>query len=164
MDPSNPSTLCVGTFGGGVFRSTDGGASWTDVNAGLGTPGVLSLAIDPSMPTTLYRGTKGIGVFRQVDFDGDGVFDQSDNCIRAPNPGQEDTDADGYGNLCDCDFDQSGSCNIQDFSLFLPDFQAGSDSGVGTDMDASGNVSIGDFLLFLPGFSRGAPGPAAGKP
>ena len=44
-------------FGGGVFKSTNGGGSWTAINTGLTNPNVLALAIDPSAPATLYAGT-----------------------------------------------------------------------------------------------------------
>ena len=36
-----------------------------------------------------------------VDSDGDGVFDDADNCIMAANASQHDEDADGYGDSCD---------------------------------------------------------------
>ena len=35
VNPVTPSTLYAGTFRGGVFKSTDGGASWRAMNAGL---------------------------------------------------------------------------------------------------------------------------------
>ncbi len=37
-----------------------------------------------------------------LDSDGDGVFDDADNCPNAPNPGQEDADGDLKGDACDC--------------------------------------------------------------
>jgi hypothetical protein len=95
-----------------------------------------------------------------LDTDGDGIPDSSDNCIGLPNTGQLDTDGDAYGNACDCDFDQGGECNIADFSIFVPDFVAAEDSGVGTDMDGNGSVGIADFNLFLPGLAAGVPGPS----
>src|SRR5262249_9447794 len=52
--------LYAGTFGGGVFRSTDQGRSWTQLNAGLTNTYVHALAV---MGTTLYAGTED-GVFR----------------------------------------------------------------------------------------------------
>ena len=36
-----------------------------------------------------------------LDMDGDGIFDDSDNCIDEYNPNQADTDNDGLGDLCD---------------------------------------------------------------
>jgi hypothetical protein len=36
-----------------------------------------------------------------TDTDGDGVCDDSDNCVLNANPGQEDSDGDGKGDLCD---------------------------------------------------------------
>jgi len=64
-DPSAPATLYAGT-GGGVFKSSNGGQSWTAVNAGLTNTYVITLAIDPSAPATLYAGTNSGGVFRFV--------------------------------------------------------------------------------------------------
>jgi hypothetical protein len=54
---------------GGVYRSLDGGASWSLANNGLpGDVNVLSLAIDPrTTPSTVYVGTDSAGVFVSVD-------------------------------------------------------------------------------------------------
>ena len=95
------------------------------------------------------------------DPDRDGVPDSRDNCIELFNPDQLDTDQDQFGNLCDCDFDQDGVCDIGDFNIFLPDFVSQTDSGVGTDMNGNGSVGLEDFNLFLPGFVAGEPGPSA---
>ncbi len=67
IDPASPATLYAGTIGGGVFKSTDGGQSWTAVNFGLTSRIVTSLAIDPTRPNTLYAGTIGGGVFKSID-------------------------------------------------------------------------------------------------
>jgi hypothetical protein len=47
-----------------VFKSTDDGTSWTEMNAGLTTWGVLSLTINSQ--GYLFAGTYGGGVFRSV--------------------------------------------------------------------------------------------------
>src|SRR5262245_16899711 len=71
IDPQHPGTLYAGTglrdvgpAGAGVFKSTDGGASWNAVNNGLGNTNVLALVLDPAAPATLYTGTDGSGVFK----------------------------------------------------------------------------------------------------
>ena len=121
---------------------------------GAADPTVVELVCDPDAPG---------------DCDDDGAENEDDNCRKvangptAPDAGgnsQLDADGDGFGNACDCDFDQSLTCNIDDFNLFLPDFAATLDSGIGTDMDGNGSVGISDFNLFLPGFVAGEPGPS----
>lgn len=98
------------------------------------------------------------------DHDGDGVCDLLDNCTEVMNafPRNCDTDGDGYGNACDGDLDNTGFVNAEDFStFFIPDFEEGVDSGVGSDMDCSGFVTATDFNgLFIPQFAKGVPGPS----
>jgi hypothetical protein len=54
MDPVTPTTLYAGTLRA-VFRSTDGGANWTESDAGMTDPTPRFLAVDPVTPTTLYE-------------------------------------------------------------------------------------------------------------
>ena len=50
----------------GLFRTTDGGATWTAINDGLiVNTGVSSIAIDPSNPSNVYVAT-GFGVYRST--------------------------------------------------------------------------------------------------
>ena len=51
---------------GGVFRSVNGGLSWSAANDGLQSIQVLSLAIDPTNPTRVYAGTAR-GIARSTD-------------------------------------------------------------------------------------------------
>jgi len=67
IDRVTPTTLYAGTNADGVFKSTDGGGSWTTINNGLTNARVQALAIDPANPTTLYAGTGGGGVFKSSD-------------------------------------------------------------------------------------------------
>jgi len=62
IDPVHPNTVYAGTLGSGVFRTTDGGANWAAINAGLGQTGINALAISPS-GTCLHAGTINAGVF-----------------------------------------------------------------------------------------------------
>src|SRR5438093_2141363 len=67
IDPQTPTTLYAGTRFDGVFKSTDGGGTWSASNTGLPQGrSVDALAIDPQTPTTLYVGTFG-GVFKSTD-------------------------------------------------------------------------------------------------
>ena len=65
--PLTPGTLYVGMVtgaqGGGVFKSTDAGGTWTPLAVGLGDTAVYALAVDPTTPTTVYAGTADMGVF-----------------------------------------------------------------------------------------------------
>jgi len=45
--------------------------------------------------------SKGLAILQVIDSDGDGVPDSSDNCPFIANPGQEDFDNDGKGDVCD---------------------------------------------------------------
>ena len=56
VDPLSPETLYVGTWGGGVYKSTNGGDNWDEVNNGLWDNYIKALAIDPLTPSTLYAG------------------------------------------------------------------------------------------------------------
>jgi hypothetical protein len=154
-----------GTLSGGgevALQSTAPVPTIGSAGVTIGQSGPIGVSTGPTSGITLHAGfwpivAGGAGV---LDSDGDGIVDSSDNCIDVENPGQVDTDGDDYGNACDCDFDQSLTCGIADFNLFLPDFQSTVDSGVGCDMDSNGTVGIDDFNLFLPGFVAGVPGPS----
>lgn len=66
IDPETPTTLYAGIIGAGVFKSTDGGASWTAINDGLTHLSIRAVAIAPLTPSTLYAGTEGGGVFSRT--------------------------------------------------------------------------------------------------
>ena len=63
IDPVNPNTLYAGTYGGGVFKSTNGGGNWAPINTDLTSAYINSLAADPVNPNILYAGTWS-GVFK----------------------------------------------------------------------------------------------------
>ncbi len=58
-------TVLAGSFGLGIFRSEDGGETWSVANEGLTDPFILSLATAPD--GTIYVGTFKAGVFRSQD-------------------------------------------------------------------------------------------------
>lgn len=104
IDPQQPTTLYagsgVGTFDG-VYKSTDGGASWTPHNAGLTQDAciIFTLAVDPHNSTLVYAGT-GRGVFALQQDPLAAGYPPAGGC-GAPNP--PDQDGDGYYPPADCD-------------------------------------------------------------
>jgi photosystem II stability/assembly factor-like uncharacterized protein len=54
--PSNPDIIYVATAGGGVWKTWDGGNTWTPLSDRLGALGTGSLAMDPSNPDVLALG------------------------------------------------------------------------------------------------------------
>jgi hypothetical protein len=72
-----------------------------------------------------------------------------------PNPTQRDTDADGYGNDCDADLDNSGLVNFADLALFR---QAFGSSNPHADFDGNGVVNFADLARFREMFGH-PPGP-----
>jgi len=51
----------------GVFRSTDGGATWDKLAVGLGAERIFALALDPHHQGTLYAGSWAGRVYRSSD-------------------------------------------------------------------------------------------------
>ena len=54
IDPANSQTIYAAAEIGGVFKSTDGGGSWSPINSGLTNTNIGSLTIDPSNSQTIY--------------------------------------------------------------------------------------------------------------
>lgn len=59
-------TLYAGAEGG-VYKSTDDGATWALCIEGMSDRIVRALAIDPDRPDTLYAGTRGGRIYKSVD-------------------------------------------------------------------------------------------------
>jgi uncharacterized repeat protein (TIGR01451 family) len=74
IDPTNTNRLYLGTASGGVWRSLDGGTSWTPIFDSAQSLSIGALALAPSDPTILYVGTgeangsldsfAGVGLYR----------------------------------------------------------------------------------------------------
>lgn len=66
-DPSAPGTLYASVHGGGILKTTDGGATWTVSSQTMRGWSVHALAIAPARPRTLYAGTWDKGVWKTTD-------------------------------------------------------------------------------------------------
>lgn len=68
VDPENPDTIFV-TIDGTVFRSIDGGVSWS-TGAYMGIVSgyiVTSVTVDPRSPNIVYATTQNTGVYQSID-------------------------------------------------------------------------------------------------
>lgn len=73
--PDNDNILWVGTPAGGLWKSTDGGQSWTTTTDNLPSLGISAILIDPTNTDIMYLGTGdvdgsdtyGVGVLKSTD-------------------------------------------------------------------------------------------------
>lgn len=142
----DPSTRGLVPLGAGPIVPAAAGGSEP-----LGRPGAVLVAAKraPAMP----------------DQDGDGVPDANDDCIlvadglAAPGPValvQRDTDADGFGNVCDPDLDGDGIVNFSDLARMKAAFFG---RNVDADLDGDGAVNFSDLARMKRYFFR-PPGPS----
>lgn len=73
IDPSTPTTMYAGAVAGGVWKSTNSGASWSLTDDFMENLAVNSLAFDPANSSIIYAGT-GEGVFNADAVRGRGIF------------------------------------------------------------------------------------------
>ncbi len=75
--PTNPNLYYVAGADGGIWRTTDGGTTWTPVTDHMPTLAMGALAIDPVDPNVIYAGTGeanyanhsryGLGLYKSTD-------------------------------------------------------------------------------------------------
>ena len=80
VHPTNPNIVYVGTAQGGLYRTLNGGGTWTPLMDGALTIAIGAVAISPSDPTTVFVGTGeaalcgsgcfiGVGLYRITNAD-----------------------------------------------------------------------------------------------
>jgi photosystem II stability/assembly factor-like uncharacterized protein len=77
VHPNNPNILYAGSVAGGVWKSTNAGASWVPTMNDLITLNISALAMKPGDPNTLYAGT-GEGLMYFDNLPGRGILKTSD--------------------------------------------------------------------------------------
>jgi hypothetical protein len=75
--PTNANEVMIGSVSGGVWRTTNGGASWAPLDDFIPSVAVSCLVRDPTAPNTVYACTgegffnvdaaRGLGIFKSVD-------------------------------------------------------------------------------------------------
>ncbi|NOT33076.1 MAG: hypothetical protein HOP12_02785 [Candidatus Eisenbacteria bacterium] len=75
--PTTPSIAYIAAAQGGVWKTTDSGASWTVLTDGLPTLASGWVEIDPATPNKLYYGTGELH-YSGDSFYGDGIFKSTD--------------------------------------------------------------------------------------
>lgn len=65
--PHTDGEILVGTFFGGLYRTSDRGIQWTHVSSPFSSFSVFAIAYDPNQPGVLYVGTFGNGLYKSVD-------------------------------------------------------------------------------------------------
>ena len=112
--------------------------------------------------SSLFIQPVAFGVVPYADTDGDLVGDDLDNCLLVINPDQRDTNMDGYGNVCDYDYDNNGTVKAPDFVELALAFGARlTEASYREDLDVDANGEIGslEFVGLSLGFNS-PPGPS----
>ena len=100
------------------------------------------------------------GFLATPDNDNDGVKNFMDNCIEVANTNQRDTNGDGYGNLCDGDFDGNLFTNTSDLFYLKANYLTANPDA---DLDGSGSVNALDLFIFKTLYLK-PPGPSGIAP
>jgi hypothetical protein len=67
VDPSDPDTLYAGTWGNGIYKSTDAGANWIHIVEGLRSPYIYEIAVDPHDSQHLLASVYEQGIDQSFD-------------------------------------------------------------------------------------------------
>ena len=121
---------------------------------GSSESGIVTAAVGGSGSTLTSPGS--LVTVLGTNADADTVLDYQDNCLLVTNPNQRDTNADGFGNICDADLDIDGMVSYSDFLQFRSVFGT---ADADADFDGDGVVSFSDFTTLRSSFGS-EPGPS----
>ncbi|HZU04949.1 MAG TPA: dockerin type I domain-containing protein [Chloroflexota bacterium] len=173
VHPTDPSTAYVAFSGfdantpsapGHVFKTTNGGAGWTNVTGALPDAPVNAIVIDPSDGQQVYVATD-VGVFKSPD----GGSSWQQLAAGLPNPVVNDLVLHRSGQrlfafthgrgvyvaerTLPCDINRDGRVDIFDFSLLVQNFGK-QELGNPADCNGDGRVDIFDFSILVQNFGR----------
>ena len=149
--------------------STAGGTAVFNFQAEVdGTPGDTIINVADYLVTGGGETSVAITEILVGDTDGDGVFDDVDNCTLVANADQRDTNGDGIGNACDADV--TGPGDVEDCVVNFLDlaamkaafFATPADPSWNPDLDFNGDdaINFADLATMKSQFF-GPPGPSA---
>ncbi|NOX84462.1 MAG: hypothetical protein GXO86_00625, partial [Chlorobi bacterium] len=79
-NPNNASILWIGSVSGGIWKSTNSGASWTPVDDFMTNLAITSMVFDPSTTSIMYAAT-GEGFYNFDALPGAGIFKSTDGGV-----------------------------------------------------------------------------------
>jgi hypothetical protein len=77
IHPTSTDTMFIGSVGGGIWKTTDGGATWSVVDDFMANIAVSSIVMTPGNPSVMYAGT-GEGFYNSDGLRGAGIFKSTD--------------------------------------------------------------------------------------
>jgi photosystem II stability/assembly factor-like uncharacterized protein len=89
--PGDPNILYVGSASGGVWKTVNGGTTWTPIFDDQPVSSIGDLALEPGNPDVIYVGTGESNVRNSVSF-GNGVYKSTDGGKTWVHLGLEDTE------------------------------------------------------------------------
>ncbi len=78
VDPADAATAYAACGPGGLFKTVDGGLSWSHSDAGLLPGAVIRVVVDPLTPSTVYAATVAVTFRYTFQMSGGGVFKSTD--------------------------------------------------------------------------------------
>ena len=67
VNPANQSIIYIGSPGGGVWKTTNGGSTWAALTDNLTVLDIFSIGIDPVNTNIVYIGTQGGGILKSTN-------------------------------------------------------------------------------------------------
>jgi photosystem II stability/assembly factor-like uncharacterized protein len=89
----HPETFYMGSVGGGVWKTTNSGRTWTPIFDSASSASIGAIAVAPSNPDVIYVGTGEADMRDSIQF-GDGMWKSTDAGKKWKHIGLETTKAD----------------------------------------------------------------------